>query len=199
MKAKLTKGQIKGYFQVKFLFLMVFFSILTTNTFAHKVITFYYIEHGKVNTENYFSDGKKCKSCEITVYDNITGKKLLQGKTNTDGEISFVPPKMTGLKIVLNAGMGHRAEAIVPKTELEGIFNKGTGEKKVKIEIGISEDELRKIIREEVSKELQPIYRFLKKIAMDLTKPTLSKVLAGIGYILGITGLIIYFRNRKNG
>ena len=199
MKAKLTKGQIKGYFQVKFLFLMVFFSILTTNTFAHKVITFYYIEHGKVNTENYFSDGKKCKSCEITVYDNITGKKLLQGKTNTDGEFSFVPPKMTGLKIVLNAGMGHRAEAIVPKTELEGIFNKGTGEKKVKIEIGISEDELRKIIREEVSKELQPIYRFLKKIAMDLTKPTLSKVLAGIGYILGIMGLIIYFRNRKNG
>ncbi|HEB74494.1 MAG TPA: hypothetical protein ENJ03_04670 [Candidatus Desulfofervidus auxilii] len=199
MKAKLTKGQIKGYFQVKFLFLMVFFSILTTNTFAHKVITFYYIEHGKVNTENYFSDGKKCKSCEITVYDNITGKKLLQGKTNTDGEFSFVPPKMTGLKIVLNAGMGHRAEAIVPKTELEGIFNKGAEEKKVKIEIGISEDELRKIIREEVSKELQPIYRFLKKIAMDLTKPTLSKVLAGIGYILGITGLIIYFRNRKNG
>ena len=199
MKAKLTKGQIKGYFQVKFLFLMVFFSILTTNTFAHKVITFYYIEHGKVNTENYFSDGKKCKSCEIIVYDNITGEKLLQGKTNTDGEFSFVPPKMTGLKIVLNAGMGHRAEAIVPKTELEGIFNKGTGEKKVKIEIGISEDELRKIIREEVSKELQPIYRFLKKIAMDLTKPTLSKVLAGIGYILGITGLIIYFRNRKNG
>jgi len=199
VKAKLTKGQIKGYFQVKFLFLMVFFSILTTNTFAHKVITFYYIEHGKVNTENYFSDGKKCKSCEIIVYDNITGKKLLQGKTNTDGEFSFVPPKMTGLKIVLNAGMGHRAEAIVPKTELEGIFNKGTGEKKVKIEIGISEDELRKIIREEVSKELQPIYRFLKKIAMDLTKPTLSKVLAGIGYILGITGLIIYFRNRKNG
>jgi len=199
VKAKLTKGQIKGYFQVKFLFLMVFFSILTTNTFAHKVITFYYIEHGKVNTENYFSDGKKCKSCEITVYDNITGKKLLQGKTNTDGEFSFVPPKMTGLKIVLNAGMGHRAEAIVPKTELEGIFNKGAEEKKVKIEIGISEDELRKIIREEVSKELQPIYRFLKKIAMDLTKPTLSKVLAGIGYILGITGLIIYFRNRKNG
>lgn len=199
MKAKLTKGQIKGYFQVKFLFLMVFFSILTTNTFAHKVITFYYIEHGKVNTENYFSDGKKCKSCEITVYDNITGKKLLQGKTNTDGEFSFVPPKMTGLKIVLNAGMGHRAEAIVPKTELEGIFNKGAEEKKVKIEIGISEDELRKIIREEVSKELQPIYRLLKKIAMDLTKPTLSKVLAGIGYILGIMGLIIYFRNRKNG
>jgi len=199
VKAKLTKGQIKGYFQVKFLFLMVFFSILTTNTFAHKVITFYYIEHGKVNTENYFSDGKKCKSCEITVYDNITGKKLLQGKTNTDGEFSFVPPKMTGLKIVLNAGMGHRAEAIVPKTELEGIFNKGAEEKKVKIEIGISEDELRKIIREEVSKELQPIYRLLKKIAMDLTKPTLSKVLAGIGYILGIMGLIIYFRNRKNG
>jgi len=199
VKAKLTKGQIKGYFQVKFLFLMVFFSILTTNTFAHKVITFYYIEHGKVNTENYFSDGKKCKSCEIIVYDNITGEKLLQGKTNTDGEFSFVPPKMTGLKIVLNAGMGHRAKAIVPKTELEGIFNKGAEEKKVKIEIGISEDELRKIIREEVSKELQPIYRLLKKIAMDLTKPTLSKVLAGIGYILGITGLIIYFRNRKNG
>ena len=199
MKAKLTKGQIKGYFQVKFLFLMVFFSILTTNAFAHKVITFYYIEHGKVNTENYFSDGKKCKSCEIIVYDNITGEKLLQGKTNTDGEFSFVPPKMTELKIVLNAGMGHRAEAIVPKTELEGIFNKGAEEKKVKIEIGISEDELRKIIREEVSKELQPIYRLLKRIAMDLTKPTLSKVLAGIGYILGIMGLIIYFRNRKNG
>ncbi|CAD7770598.1 hypothetical protein DMNBHIDG_00205 [Candidatus Methanoperedenaceae archaeon GB37] len=199
MKAKLTKGQIKGYFQVKFLFLMVFFSILTTNAFAHKVITYPYIENGKIYTENYFSDGKKCKNCEIIVYDDITGEKLLEGKTNKDGEFSFIPPKNTELKIVLNAGIGHRAEAIVPKSELEGIFNKEPERKKIKTEIGISEEELRKIISEEVSKELQPIHMLLKKIAMDLTKPTLGKVLAGIGYILGIMGLIIYFRNRKNG
>jgi len=184
--------------KVRFLFLMVFF-VLITDTFAHRVITYPYIEDGKIYIENYFSDGKRCKNCEIIVYDNITGEKLLEGKTNIDGKFSFAPPKRTELKIVLNAGMGHRAEAIVQKSELEGILKTETGQSKIKTQIGISESELRKIIREEVSKELQPIHQFLKKIAMDLTKPTLDKVLAGIGYILGIMGLIIYFRNRKNG
>lgn len=182
----------------KILFLAIFFT-LVTNAFAHKVITFYYIENGKIYTENYFSDGTRCKNCEIIVYDSITGEKLLEGRTNINGEFPFIPLKKTELKIVLNAGMGHRAEAIVPKTELEDIFNKEAEGKKFKTEIGISEEELRKIIREEVSKELQPIYGLLKEIAMDLTKPTLSKVLAGVGYILGIMGLIIYFRKRKNG
>lgn len=185
--------------KLKILFLMVFFTILTTNAFAHKVITFPYVEHGKVHTENYFSDGAKCKNCEIVVYDNHTGKRLLEGRTNINGEFSFIPPKKTELKIVLNAGMGHRAEAIVPKTELEDIFNTEAGQKKIKTEIGISEEELRKIIREEVSKELQPVYGLLKEVAVDLAKPNLSKVLAGVGYILGIMGLIIYFRKRKNG
>ena len=184
--------------KLKILFLMIF-STLLTNAFAHRVITYPYIEDGKIYTENYFSNGKKCKNCEIIVYDNITGEKLLEGKTNIDGEFSFAPPKNTELKIVLNAGMGHRAEAIVSKSELEEIFKTEAEEKKVKTKIGISESELRKIIREEVSKELQPIYHFLKKIAMDLTKPTLDKILAGIGYILGIMGLVIYFRNRKIG
>ena len=50
---------------------------------------------------------------EIVVYD-LAGKQLLSGKTNADGEFSFKMPGKTGLKIVIQAGMGHQGEWTIP-------------------------------------------------------------------------------------
>jgi len=53
----------------------------------------------------------------IRVFDS-TGKELLNGKTDTKGEFSFKVPKPDDLKIVLEAGMGHRAEWPLSKQDL---------------------------------------------------------------------------------
>ena len=54
---------------------------------------------------------------EIVVYD-LAGKQLLSGKTNADGEFSFKIPGKTGLKIVIQAGMGHQGEWTIPAEEI---------------------------------------------------------------------------------
>lgn len=69
-----------------------------------------------VFTESYFSDGKRCQNSRIEVFDSL-GNKLLEGKTNKEGEFSFTPPKKTDLRIVLTASMGHRDEYVIPAGE----------------------------------------------------------------------------------
>ena len=64
-----------------------------------------------------YPDGTKVHEGVIRVFDS-TGKELLNGKTNSKGEFSFKVPKQDDLKIVLEAGMGHRAEWPLSKQDL---------------------------------------------------------------------------------
>jgi nickel transport protein len=57
---------------------------------------------------------------KIEVFNN-RGDKLLEGLTNGEGEFSFEVPSEDGdLKIVLTAGMGHRAEYSISADEIRG-------------------------------------------------------------------------------
>ncbi|GAI35935.1 unnamed protein product, partial [marine sediment metagenome] len=97
----------KLYLILIFIFLIIM--AINISVFAHKVIIFAYVEGDRVYTESYFSDGKKCVDSKIEVFDK-QGDKLLEGLTDEEGEFSFeVPPEDGDLKIVLTAGMGHRA------------------------------------------------------------------------------------------
>ena len=55
--------------------------MINISAFAHKVNVFAYVEDGKIYTESYFNDGKKCVDSKIEVFDNH-GKKLLEGLTD---------------------------------------------------------------------------------------------------------------------
>ena len=90
---------------------------LTGNAHAHRVNIFAWVEGDTVFVECKFSDGTKVNEGVIKVYDSA-GKELLNGKTNATGEFSFKVPKQDDLKIVLDAGMGHRAEWPVSKQDL---------------------------------------------------------------------------------
>ncbi len=74
---------------------------------AHKVIIFAWAEGGKVFTESKFSGGKVVKGGRVAVY-GPDGTLLLDGRTDDNGEFSFVPPVIADLKIVLTAGMGYQ-------------------------------------------------------------------------------------------
>jgi nickel transport protein len=80
---------------------------------AHKVNVFAYVEGDRVLVEGYFSKDSKAQDCDVFVFDE-QGKKLNQGKTDGKGVYSFrladLPAFTGSLKIVLEAGMGHKAE-----------------------------------------------------------------------------------------
>ncbi|VEN73741.1 exported hypothetical protein [Candidatus Desulfarcum epimagneticum] len=92
------------------------FAWLASPAMAHRVQVFAWAENGRVFCEGKFSGGRPAKGAEIVVFDP-DGHILLKGKTNEKGEFSFPAPS-TGVRVVLNASMGHRGEWSVSREEM---------------------------------------------------------------------------------
>ncbi len=188
---------------IRFSFIILFLtSIILTGSnvpaLAHKVIIFAWVEGDTVFTESKFSGGKKAINARVEIFDK-DGKKLLEGKTDNKGEFSFKIPKLTDLRIVLNAGMGHKAKWTVPESEIREAGN--ILEKKSAVEpsgpttVGLSKEEVKKIIEDSLDKKLRPIVRMITE--SKNTKPSLTEIIGGIGYIFGLMGVALYFKNRR--
>ncbi|MEW6001161.1 MAG: hypothetical protein AB1638_00700 [Nitrospirota bacterium] len=188
---------------------------------AHKVNIYAYAENGLVHSESYFVDGTKCKNSVLEVFDEKDGTKLLEGKTDEEGKFSFKIPKVTSLKLVLHASMGHQADFTLgedevreamgvkqpPKSPSVKVPSKSEGsasmktQKKETAEIselkGISESEIEAIVESAVDKKLQPVMRMLVKLQESSGKPGITEIIGGIGYIIGILGIVAYFKARR--
>jgi len=165
---------------------------------AHKVIIFAWVEGDTVFTESKFSGGKKAINAPVVIFDK-DGKKLLEGKTDNKGEFSFKIPKVTDLKIVLNAAMGHKAEWMIPESEIREtgsiVEKKSAAEPSGPISVGLSKEEVQKIVEDSLDKKLRPIVRMMTE--SKNTKPSLTEIIGGIGYIFGLMGVALYFKNRS--
>jgi len=191
--------------KIKIIFLLftLYSSLFTTSAFAHKVNIFAYVEGDTVYTESYFPDGRKVEGGVVEVYDS-QGNKLLEGKTNEEGQFNFKPPKKDDLKIVLIASMGHKNSYALSKDELPEIkLEQRLQEPKPK-EFEVEEisqvnlDQIKRIIDSSLDKKLKPIMRELAKTQQR--KVSFREAIGGIGYILGIMGIIAYFlgKNKDN-
>lgn len=192
----------KLYLILIFTFLIII--MMDVSAFAHKVNVFAYVEGEKIYTESYFNDGKKCIDSKIEVFDN-QGNKLLEGLTDKEGEFSFeVPLEDENLKIVLTASMGHRAEYSISADEIRGSVGLIKEENEEPVSIVFPETssvdlkEIQSIIEDTLDEKLKPIMREIieiKKSQEDRISPT--EIIGGIGYIIGIFGIIAYFLSRK--
>ena len=199
---------------VSLLFAGLLILVTVSQASAHRVILFAYVEGNKVFTESYFNDGKRCQASKIEVFDTV-GNKLLEGVTDKAGEFSFKIPGKTDLRLILTATMGHRAEYTIPASELPGVIEErfekpgpqpvqqgmpvdGIMKKK---EIAIAEvtqadlEEIRSVIEDALDKKLRPLTKLIAKSQEHRVSAT--EVIGGIGYILGIMGIVMYFRSRK--
>jgi nickel transport protein len=164
---------------------------------AHKVMIFAWVEGDTVFTESKFSGGKKAINAPVVIFDK-DGKKLLEGKTDNKGKFSFKIPKVTDLRIVVNAAMGHKAEWTVPESEIREagaiVEKKSAAEPSGPIPVGLSKEEVRKIVEDSLDKKLRPIVRMMTE--SKNTKPSLTEIFGGIGYIFGLMGVALYFVSR---
>ena len=199
---------------IKIFIVFVFLVVSVYPCFAHKVSLFAYSESGRVYTESYFPDGSPVIDGDILVYDS-KGNLLVKGKTNKKGLYDFKIHKYDNLKIVLNASMGHRAEFTINKDDLvmgekgESDSNLNTdfqinGQEKSDNEtisgsesgVSMGNDEFRKIISEELSKQLKPVIRKLTMLSQH--RVGITEILGGIGYIIGLMGISMYFLSKKS-
>ena len=216
----MNKHTLKNVFQGFFFFLILLFCI-TDTAYAHRVMIFAWVEGDKVFTQSKFSGGKKVKGGKILVSD-LRGKNILEGKTDDKGEFSFTVPEKTAFKIVLEAGMGHRAEWMIPLNEIESLADKKpvkstlksheeesplktvsvksaeeTQEKRMQPELstGLNSNEIEQAVEKALDKKLKPVIKMLEESTRSSL--TVSEIIGGIGYILGLMGVGAYFHYRR--
>ncbi|MCX7995495.1 MAG: hypothetical protein N3A65_06980 [candidate division WOR-3 bacterium] len=176
---------------------------ITGMIFAHKINIFATVEGDRIYTQSYASDGSKIKGGLIEVYDK-NGNKLLTGKTDSLGEFSFLIPERDDLRIVVTGGMGHRAEAVISADELPQV-KKEPGAKqrqekksecgKESITPAIDTASLRIMIEEAIDTRIQTVIRML--VEQKKKDVGYVEIIGGIGYIVGIIGIIAFFMGRK--
>jgi nickel transport protein len=178
------------------LILLLFFILLPLQAQGHKINVFAWVSGDMVTVESSFSGNRPLKKSSITVNNNQTGDQILQGEGDEKGIFSFtIPPalmqKGADLRIIVSAGDGHQAEWLLPATEY--VSNTIIHQQPQK-QIADSE-ELRRLLQEVLEQELAPIRRSIAK-ANDST-PGFHDIMGGIGYLLGLAGLVSWLRNRK--
>lgn len=189
---------------------VVFFAILATPAHAHRVNVFAWVEGDTVHTESSFAGGREVKSGKITVYDDKTGEKLLEGQTDDKGKFSFKLPRHAPLRIEMVAGMGHKNEWIVPLTEITAAggsvaasSDEAPGETDSTPAPQIADASMaevdaariEKAVEKVMDRKLAPVVRMLAESRQHRT--TLQDVIGGIGYIVGMAGLGIYIHYRR--
>ena len=207
---------------VFFITFLLFFSGASATVFAHRVVVFAWIEGDMVYTQSKFPGGARVSNGAITVYDE-TGRALLTGKTDDQGEFSFPLPALQSpseLKVVLNAGMGHQGYWVLKREEVgralglevpSGVSTVG-GEKDAAVQSGptrtpsavleadmpcpLDEKALKRIVEAAVDRKLSPVMDMLISIREE-SAIGLDDVVAGLGYIFGLTGLLAWFYSRK--
>ena len=179
------------------IFLFLFSSPLVS--WAHKVHIYAWVEGDRVYTESFFSDGKRAAHFQIQVLDE-KGKRLFSGETDSKGLFSFALPEKKDLKIVVLAPTGHRAEYNLSAGEMSGGMLERQSKQMEKDPSthaipSMSHNEMEALFEKVLDEKLRPIQRKLS--ALEKRGPSITEILGGIGYIMGLMGVAIYFSHRK--
>ncbi len=172
---------------------------------AHKIHVFAWVSHNTITVESSFSSNRPLVKGTVTVQDNKSKDVLLEGIGDAKGIFTFEIPSVAkksalDLLIIVSGGEGHQSQWLVPASEyLSGHVSVPSSKQSSEIRQAappeVSKEELKKIIGELLEKELAPIKRSLA--AAENKKPDFRDIMGGIGYLLGLAGLISWMKNRK--
>lgn len=171
---------------------------------AHRVYLFAWVEGDLVCTESYYSGNRAVRGGEVRVLD-LRGRELLRGKTDEEGRFSFPLPGKQTLRILLEEATGHRAEYVLKTEEMTQteespkVENQEDGPVVPKQAESIPElDQIRKVVEEVLDTRLKPLQRSIARMEQE-RGPSLSDIFAGLGYIFGLMGIVVYIKSRKKG
>jgi nickel transport protein len=178
---------------------------------AHRVLVFAYAEGDTIHTESKFVPDTPVRQGKVLVLDAKTGKELLTGQTDDQGKFSFkIPAAATAakmdLKIVVEAAMGHRGEWLLkagsyltgasPAKAVEPAPAVAPAPKAPGIQaVTVDQQALEAALNKALERHLAPIKEMLTELTIHRT--SLTDVIGGLGYIMGIFGLWAYFASKK--
>ncbi len=195
-----------------FLSMLLLCFALAATAEAHKVNIFAYAEAGTIVGETSFSGGRPAQNAEVSVQNRASGSVLLQTRTDSQGKFSFPIPEsaQTGrldLLIVVLAGEGHRNEWLLKADDYlpDADQSEAAGQPSPTVsrpgpphaaEPPVWTDaHLQQLIETAVEKQIGPVKRLLLETRQP--GPGLRDILGGIGYIVGIFGIIALIKAKK--
>lgn len=174
---------------------------------AHKIRVFAWVAGDTVTVESGFSGGRPLVQGTVDVQDAATAASLLQGKTDEQGIFTFSlaeagQQRNIPLRIIVSGGEGHRNEWLLQP----GVAQQGTARESQESaetapapeQSGSAEnscEELRVILDQLLEEKLAPIHRSLAQ-AED-QQPGFTDILGGIGYLIGLAGIIAWMKSRR--
>jgi nickel transport protein len=188
---------------VRFKTLLIAVALLGTaaSARAHGLSVFAWVEAGRVMVESKFSGGKRPVGATVRVLD-LDDQELLTGKTDDQGRWAFDLPPEKALKIVLEAGLGHRAEWTLRAEDMgaapETAAPPGTPPAlPVPQEAVAATADLDARLKKIVVESLEPFDARLSRLETEPQGPGLRDILGGLGYILGLVGVGAYVQARR--
>lgn len=173
---------------------------------AHKINVFAWVSGDTVTVESNFSAARPLINGTVTVSDKASNTLLLKGTGDRKGVFTFTIPaiakqKAMDLLIVVAGSEGHQNQWVVPAAEYLPEHESTTptapqiSAASAPSPTNIDNAQLKQIVQEAIRQELAPIRRSLAKA--DEKKPTFQDIMGGIGYLLGLAGLVSWMKNRR--
>lgn len=192
-------------------------AVLFAPAVAHRVNIFAFVDGGEIQVECGFRRGSSVQAGKIEVLDAATGAILLTGATDEQGIFRFPIPEAareTGhdLLIRVKAGEGHQNEwrisatdlgkpsgdevdAVSTVRELQRAATVPAGSSREGQTLVLDRQELEKIINAALEQKLAPLRKMLAE--QYNAEPSLRDIIGGIGWLLGLAGIALYFKSRR--
>jgi nickel transport protein len=167
---------------------------------AHGLKLFAVNNNGQISGQGYFVGGGPAINCQLLLQ-NQTGQEILQARTDAKGNFSFaIPNNIIGPHLLLlNAGPGHTARVNFDfKADDAGGAALAADEDDTRDNLPASlPTSDSQLLLAQIDRQLQNINQQLLILrAMYEPSVTFEKIIAGLGYILGLLGTAMYFHYR---
>lgn len=192
---------------------LIFFLAYASPALAHKVKVFAWTEGAVISGYVYFPGGARAQNVRVVFY-GPEDKSLGETVTNKKGEFAFTAPYKCDYRVVADIGDGHQAEYTLPASELpDSLAELGSGSKQAAQEEAasapamkkppvsgiegegvsavLSDSRLTELVEKAVMKQVLPLR---EQIEQYEEKVRLHDILGGIGYIIGLMGVVLYLK-----
>lgn len=203
---------------------LIFGGLSATPALAHRVNIFAYVEGDTVHVDCSYNKNDRVHFGDIEVKNAATGERYLTGKTDENGAYVFQIPAAAraakaDLQILLKAGEGHQNDWIVEAKEYLGNAPAAAGPPAAQAptaapasvvsqkpaapapavaaapQPAMTPAAVQAVVEAAVEKKIAPLRKILVE---DKEKgPGVTEIAGGIGYLVGIAGLLAYARSRS--
>ncbi|WP_067861740.1 hypothetical protein [Neptuniibacter marinus] len=183
---------------------ILFLGLCSLSVSAHNVVGGVYAIGNQIEGEVGFSNGDMAAAGTLIKVTDAEGNELANIKTNDEGLFSYTATRRIDHLFFANLSSGHLLELTLPAAELpdslpsESVTGVNLSPQTMEVVApsvtSSGQKTLEQMVERAVAKQVIPLR---KELAEYKEKASLQDVIGGIGYIFGLCGLGIWWRQRQ--